>query len=171
MHFSRLYSVHLLTYTIAYESRSRRHRRVQTRQAQGREIKCCSRRKQQLSTPRRIRREAYIGSYNHSRRPYHFPFRRISPASRSCCPTGSQCARWNFFDSYCWCWYCSSGWKRGCGWFSSKFTCVGYYGSVANMVIRDLLQVLVDLQHSEAFLERHHLAAEEVRTSSSSLKL
>lgn len=101
----------------AHEPRPRRYRRVQTRQAQGDKGISSSRRKQQLSTTRRVGREAYIRSDNCSRRSYYLPLSRVSTARGPICTVGSKCARGrSCFVSRCRCGNCTPCWTRSTCW-------------------------------------------------------
>jgi hypothetical protein len=106
---------------IAHEPRSRRYRRVQTRQAQGDKSCSCSRRQQQLSPSRRVGREAYIGSYYRSRRSYHLSLGRVSTTSGSICASRSKCTRRRSYISSCRCRNCTTCWTRSSCWIGGMF--------------------------------------------------
>jgi hypothetical protein len=122
VHSSNFYMWANVYLYIAHEPSARRYRGVQTRQTQGGKGISSSRRKQQLSSTRRVGREAYIGSDNRPRRSYYLSLRRISSARGSICTFGSKCARRrNCFISRCWCGYCKTCWTRSACWISGMF--------------------------------------------------
>jgi len=107
---------------VAYESCSRRYRRVQACQAQGDKGSSSSRCQQQLSTPRRVGRETYIGSYNRSRRSYHLSVCGVPTTRGPSCTLGSKCARRrNCFIASRWCGHCKTCRTRGSRWIGSMF--------------------------------------------------
>lgn len=117
---------------IAHEPRSRRYRRVQTRQAQGDKSCSCSRCKQQLSPSRRVGREAYIGSYYRSRRSYYLSLSRVSTTGGSICAFRSKCTRRRSYISGCRCGNCTTCWTRSSCWIGGMFMTPMYIECPAN---------------------------------------